>query len=104
MMHSDSKSMLIWGDAKVSLVPGTLNLNLERMATHADPIKIATTREVTLTCSNATINFDTLMDLTFYKDPDGFYYDYDLFCLAELIRPGYIDKFYRTRTGYSKND
>ena len=104
MVRMDSKSMIIWGDAKVSLVPGTLNLNLERMATPADPIKIATTREVTLTCSNATIDFDTLMELTFYKDSDGFYYDYDLFRLAETIRPGYIDKFYRTRTGYSEND
>ena len=103
-MSMGSKGMLIWGDTKVSLVPGTLNLNLERMATLADPIKIATTREVTLTCSNATIDFDTLMELTFYKDSDGFYYDYDLFRLAELIRPGYIDKFYRTRTGYREND
>ena len=103
-MSMGSKGMLIWGDAKVSLVPGTLNLNLERMATHADPIKIATTREVTLTCSNATINFDTLMELTFYKDPDGFYYDYDLFTLAEVLRPGYADEFYRTRAGYSEND
>ena len=101
-MSMGSKGMLIWGDAKVSLVPGTLNLNLERMATHADPIKIATTREVTLTCSNATINFDTLMELTFYKDPDGFYYDYDLFTLAEVLRPGCADEFYRTRMGYSK--
>ena len=104
MMSMGSKGIVIWGDAKVSLVPGTLNLNLERMATHADPIKIATTREVTLTCSNATIDFDTLMELTFYKDSDGFYYDYDLFRLAEIIRPGYIDKFYRTRTGYTEND
>lgn len=103
-MSMGSKGIVIWGDAKFSLVPGTLNLNLERMATHADPIKIATTREVTLTCSNATIDFDTLMELTFYKDSDGFYYDYDLFRLAEIIRPGYIDKFYRTRTGYSEND
>ena len=101
-MNMASKGMLIWGDAKVSLVPGTLNLNLERMATHADPIKIATTREVTLTCSNATIDFDTLMELTFYKDPDGFYYDYDLFILAEVLRPGYADEFYRTRMGYSE--
>ena len=104
MMNMGSKGMLIWGDTKVSLVPGTLNLNLERMAICADPIKIATTREVTLTCSNATIDFDTLMELTFYKDPDGFYYDYDLFRLAEVVRPGYIDKFYRTRTGYTEND
>lgn len=104
-MRMDSKSMVIWGDSKFSLTPGaTLNINLERMATLADPIKIATTREVTLTCSNATIDFDTLMELTFYKDSDGFYYDYDLFRLAEIIRPGYIDKFYRTRTGYSEND
>ena len=103
-MSMDSKGMLIWGGPKYSLAPGVLNLNLEKMATRADPIKIATTREVTLTCSNSTINFDTLMELTFYKDPDGFYYDYDLFCLAEIIRPGYIDKFYRTRTGYTEND
>ena len=96
-----SKGMLIWGDAKVSLVPGTLNLNLERMATLADPIKIATTREVTLTCSNATINVDTLMELTCYKDSDGFYYGYDLFTLAKALRPGYADEFYRTRMGYS---
>ena len=101
-MNMASKGMLIWGDTKVSLVPGTLNLNLERMATHTDPIKIATTREVTLTCSNATIDFDTLMELTFYKDSDGFYYDYDLFTLAEVLRPGYADEFYRTRVGYSE--
>ena len=101
MMSMGSKGMLIWGDAKVSLAPGVLNLNLERMATLADPIKIATTREVTLTCSNATIDFDTLMELTFYKDFDGFYYDYDLFTLAEVLRPGYADEFYRTRMGYS---
>ena len=100
-MRLDSKGVLIWGDAKVSLVPGTLNLNLERMATLADPIKIATTREVTLTCSNATIDFDTLMELTFYKDLDGFYYDYDLFTLAQVLRLGYADEFYRTRMGYS---
>ena len=101
-MSMVSKGMLIWGDTKVSLVPGTLNLNLERMATLADPIKIATTREVTLTCSNATIDFDTLMELTFYKDPYGFYYDYDLFTLAKVLRPGYADKFFRTRVGYSE--
>ena len=104
MMSMDSKSLLIWGGPKTPLAPGVLNLNLEKMAICADPIKIATTREVTLTCSNATIDFDTLMELTFYKDSDGFYYDYDLFCLAEIIRPGYIDKFYRTRTGYTEND
>lgn len=104
MMHSDSKSMLIWGDAKVSLVPGTLNLNLEKMTIQTDPIKIATTKEVTLTCSKATINFDTLMELAFYKDSDGFYYDYDLFTLAKVLRPGYADDFYRSRTGYADND
>lgn len=103
-MNMDSKGMLIWGDAKVSLVPGVLNLNLEKMATHADPIKNATTREVTLTCSNSTINFDTLMELIFYKDPDGFYYDYDLFTLAEVLRSGCADRFYRTRMGYTEND
>lgn len=96
-MNMGSKGMLIWGDAKVSLVPGTLNLNLEKMTTYADPIKITATREVTLTCSNATVDFDTLMELAFYKDPDGFYYDYDLFALAEVLRPGYADEFYRSR-------
>ena len=104
-MSMGSKSMVIWGDSKFSLTPGaTLNINLERMATLADPIKIATTREVTLTCSNATIDFDTLMELTFYKDPDGFYYDYDLFALAEVLKPGCADRFYRTRMGYNEND
>ena len=102
MEHLVSKSMIIWGDSKFSLAPGTsLNINLERMATLADPIKIATTREVTLTCSNATINVDTLMELTCYKDSDGFYYDYDLFTLAKALRPGYADEFYRTRKRYS---
>lgn len=101
-MNMDSKGMLIWGDAKYSLAPGVLNLNLEKMAIHADPIKIATTREITLTCSNATIDVDTLMELTCYKDSDGFYYDYDLFTLAKVLRPGYADKFYRTRMGYSE--
>ena len=100
-MNMDSKGMLIWGDTKVSLAPGVLNLNLEKMAICADPIKIATTREITLTCSNATINVDTLMELTCYKDSDGFYYDYDLFTLAKALRPGYADEFYRTRMGYS---
>ena len=101
MEHMDSKSMIIWGDSEVSLVPGTLNINLEKMALRADPIKFATTREVTLTCSNATINVDTLMELTCYKDSDGFYYDYDLFTLAKALRPGYADEFYRTRKRYS---
>lgn len=96
-MNMGSKGMLIWGDTKISLVPGTLNLNLEKVAIHADPIKIATAREVTLTCSNATIDFDTLMELTCYKDSDGFYYDYDLFALAKVLRPGYADEFYRSR-------
>jgi hypothetical protein len=96
-MNMASKGMLIWGDAKVSLVPGILNLNLEKVAIHADPIKIATAREVTLTCSNATIDFDTLMELTCYKDSDSFYYDYDLFALAKVLRPGYADEFYRSR-------
>lgn len=96
-MNMGSKGMLIWGDTKVSLVPGTLNLNLEKVAIHADPIKIATAREVTLTCSNATIDFDTLMELTCYKDSDGFYYNYDLFTLAEVLRPEYADEFYRSR-------
>ena len=102
MMNMDSKGLLIWGGPKISLAPGVLNLNLEKMATLADPIKIATTRQVTLTCSNSTIDFDTLMELTFYKDPDGFYYDYDLFTLASALRPGYADEFYRTRMGYSE--
>ena len=102
MEHMVSKSKIIWGDSNFALSPGTLNINLEKMAICADPIKFATTREVTLTCSNATIDFDTLMELTFYKDSDGFYYDYDLFTLAKVLRPGYADKFYRTRMGYNE--
>ena len=102
MEHMVSKGMLIWGGPKTPLAPGVLNLNLEKMAICADPIKIATTREVTLTCSNSTIDSDTLMELIFFKDSDGFYYDYDLFTLAEVLRPGYADEFYRTRMGYSK--
>lgn len=47
--------------------------------------------------SSTSLDFDTLMEYTAYKDQDGFYYDYDLFRLGEIIRPGYIDEFYRNR-------
>ena len=39
-----------------------------------------------------------------FKDSDGYEYDYDLFILARVLRPGYADEFYRTRMGYSDND
>jgi len=57
-------------------------------------------KTATISCSNAQINFDTLYDLAFFKDSDGFYYDYTLFTLAEVLRPGYADEFYKTRLGY----
>ena len=33
----------------------------------------------------------------FYWDDYSFYYDYDLFALAKVLRPGYADEFYRSR-------
>jgi hypothetical protein len=32
-----------------------------------------------------------------FKDSDGYEYDYDLFLLNKIIRPGYIDNFYQSR-------
>jgi hypothetical protein len=32
-----------------------------------------------------------------FKDSDGYEYNYDLFILAKVLRPGYADKFYRSR-------
>ena len=37
-----------------------------------------------------------------FQDKDGFVYDYDLFILGEVLRPGFADEFYRTRVGYGK--
>ena len=37
-----------------------------------------------------------------FKDSDGYEYNYDLFILAKVLRPGYADEFYRTRMGYSE--
>ena len=54
-------------------------------------------KTATFTCSNAQINFDMLLDLTFFKDSDGFYYEYTLFTLGEYLRSGYVDKFYQSR-------
>ena len=47
--------------------------------------------------------FDTEI-VVYPKDKDGFEYNYTLFRLAEVLRPGYADEFYRTRTGYTEND
>ena len=46
-------------------------------------------------------DFDTEAMESRFKDKDGYEYYYDLFYLAKIIRPGYIDKFYKTRTGYT---
>ena len=32
-----------------------------------------------------------------FKDSDGYEYNYDLFLLNKIIRPGYIDDFYQSR-------
>lgn len=40
--------------------------------------------------------FDTWQE-SYRKDKDGFSYDYDLFILSKIIRPGYIDKYYQGR-------
>lgn len=49
------------------------------------------------------MGFDTEI-IEYPKDGDGFEYNYDLFTLAKVLRPGYADEFYRTRMGYSEND
>ena len=58
-------------------------------------------KTATISCSNAQINFDTLYDLAFFKDSDGFYYDYTLFTLGEYLKPGRADDYYRARAGYN---
>lgn len=40
--------------------------------------------------------FDTWC-ISYFKDKDGFEYEYDLFLLNKIIRPGYIDDFYQSR-------
>ena len=58
-------------------------------------------KTATISCSNTQINFDTLYDLAFFKDSDGFYYDYTLFTLGEYLKPGRADDYYRARVGYN---
>lgn len=41
-------------------------------------------------------DFDT-WQVSYLKDGDGFEYEYDLFLLNKIIRPGYIDDFYQSR-------
>ena len=41
-------------------------------------------------------DFDT-WQILYLKDKDGFEYEYDLFLLNKIIRPGYIDNFYQSR-------
>ena len=43
-------------------------------------------------------DFDT-WQISYFKDKDGFEYEYDynLFILAKVLRPGYADEFYRSR-------
>ena len=41
-------------------------------------------------------SFDTWQN-SYFKDKDGFEYEYDLFLLNKIIRPGYIDDFYQSR-------
>ena len=48
------------------------------------------------------LDFDTFMIDTSPRDSDGFKYNYDLFTLAKVLRPGYADEFYRTRIGYNE--
>ena len=52
----------------------------------------------------ATLTFDTEKVLPRFQDKDGFVYDYDLFILGEILRPGFADNFYRTRLGYYQDD
>ena len=49
------------------------------------------------------MDFDTEI-INYPKDSNGFCYNYDLFTLAKVLRPGYADEFYRTRMGYGEND
>ena len=41
-------------------------------------------------------SFDT-WQFSYFKDKDDFDYEYDLFLLNKIIRPGYIDDFYQSR-------
>lgn len=40
--------------------------------------------------------FDT-WQISYSKDKDDFEYEYDLFLLSKIIRPGCIDNFYQSR-------
>ena len=53
-------------------------------------------RSATIECTNAYINLDLLMDLAFFRDSAGFYYEVDLFGLAEYLKKYNIsaDEFY----------
>ena len=59
-------------------------------------IRLDFNKTATISCSNAQINFDVLYDLAFFKDSDGFYYDYTLFILAEALKPGRANDFYKS--------
>ena len=52
----------------------------------------------------ATLTFDSENMPPRFQDRDGFVYDYDLLILGEILRPGFADKFYRTRLGYYQDD
>ena len=51
-----------------------------------------------------TLTFDSENTPPCFQDNDGFVYDYDLFILGEILRPGFADNFYRTRLGYYQDD
>ena len=59
-------------------------------------IRLDFNKTATISCSNAQVNFEALYDLAFFKDPDGFYYDYTLFTLAEVLKLGQADDFYKS--------
>ena len=52
----------------------------------------------------ATLTFVSENTPPRFQDKDGFVYDYDLFILSEILRPGFADRFYRTRLGYYQDD
>lgn len=59
-------------------------------------VRLNSNRSVTIECVNACINLDLLMDLAFFRDSAGFYYEVDLFSLAEYLERHNIsaDEFY----------
>ena len=59
-------------------------------------VRLNSNYSATFECTNACVNLDLLMDLAFFKDSAGFYYEVDLFSLAEYLERHNIsaDEFY----------